>query len=240
MKRPDVSIVLPCRNEEAAVGQCIGEAKAFLERTGLRGEIIVVNNGSTDGSAKAARACGARVIEEARPGYGQALRAGFAAAEGRVILMGDCDTTYDLNHMEALYEPLADGRYDMMIGDRFAGGIADGAMPFRHRLGVRVLSALGRARTGTDVRDFHCGLRGLTREAAESLPFRTTGMEFATEMIALAAQNGLRIGQTPVPLWRCGKDRRSKLRTWPDGFRHLRYLMNGIPSNQTQEVIHDE
>ena len=227
MERPDVSIVLPCRNEEAAVGQCIGEAKAFLERTGLRGEIIVVDNGSTDGSAKAARACGARIIEEARPGYGQALRAGFAAAEGRVILLGDCDTTYDLNNMEALYEPLADGKCDMMIGDRFAGLMEKDAMPLLHRLGVPFLSLCGRLRWGVRVHDFHCGIRGITREAASRCTWTCPGMEFATEMIAEATHKGLRIGQVEVPLRKCVDEKRvPKLRKVRDGWRHLKFIIS--------------
>ncbi len=224
MERPDVTVVLPCRNEEAAIGICIREVLAYLEKAQLRGEILVADNGSADRSGEIARGLGARVIREEKPGYGNALRAGIAAARGKIILMGDSDTTYDFMELGKLYEPLARGLYDMMIGDRFAGGMEPGAMSVSHQLGVRFLSAAGRRRFHTDVRDFHCGLRGLTREAAEQLDFRTEGMEFATEMIALAARAGLRIGQCPVRLRKCGLNRKSKLKTLPDGVRHMRYI----------------
>ena len=225
MERPDVSVVLPCRNEEAAIGQCIGEIRRFLESEGLAGEILVVDNGSTDRSAETARNLGARVIREEKPGYGNALRAGIAQARGKVILMCDSDTTYDFQESGKLYAPLSAGKCDIMIGDRFAGGMEKGAMPLSHRLGVRILSRIARKKFHTDVRDFHCGLRGLTREAADRLTFRTGGMEFATEMIARAARAGLRIGQCPVRLRKCQADRKSKLRTLPDGTRHLRYIL---------------
>ena len=227
MEEPDVTVVLPCRNEEAAIGQCIQEIRAFLDGNYLRGEILVADNASEDRSAAIARSMGARVIRVDKPGYGRTLRAGISAARGNVILMGDSDTTYDFMELGKLYEPLAQGRYDMMIGDRFAGGMEPGAMVLSHRIGVRVLSTLGRWRYRTDVRDFHCGIRGLTRAAAEQLDFQTDGMEFATEMIALAAREGLRIGQCPMRLRKCGLDRQSKLKTLPDGIRHLRYILGG-------------
>jgi len=225
MERPEVSVVLPCRNEEAAIGQCILEIRRFLEQEKLQGEILVADNASTDRSAEIAGRMGARVVREEKPGYGYALRAGIAAAAGEIILFGDSDTTYDFMELGKLYRPLAEGRADVMIGDRFAGGMEKGAMPWSHRIGVRLLSAFGRRRYRTDVRDFHCGMRGLTRKAAEQLAFRTGGMEFATEMIALAAKAGLRIGQCPVRLRKCTLDRKSKLRTLPDGNRHLRYML---------------
>ena len=228
----DVSVIMPCRNEEATVGLCIEKAQSFLSRLGLNGEILVVNNASSDRSAQVAAEGGARIISEPRPGYGLALRAGIASARGKVLLMGDCDMTYDFAHMDEIYKPLALGEYDVMIGDRFAGGIEKGAMPLLHKIGVCFLSAAGRARTKSTVRDFHCGLRGLTRQAAQSLSFRMEGMEFATEMIALAAAKGLRIGQAPVPLYRCRYPRRSKLRTLPDGFRHLKYIVLDISAEK--------
>ncbi len=225
---PELTLVLPCRNEAAAIGACIDEAQRFLETSGLRGELLVVDNASTDGSGEIAEKLGARVVREETPGYGNALRRGIAAAGAPVILMGDCDTTYDFMQMGLLYEPLAAGRFDMMIGDRFAGGIEPGAMPLSHKLGVKALSALARLRFRSGVRDFHCGLRGLTREAAERLTLRSEGMEFATEFIAEAAKKGLRVGQVPVRLRRCAFDRRSKLRTIRDGFRHLGYIIKGF------------
>ena len=235
MGNPDLSIVMPCRNEESAVGLCVDDAMAFLRRRDLRGEVIVVDNGSTDGSAAVARAHGARVVAEETPGYGLALRRGIAESRGRVIILGDSDTTYDFLHLDAMYDPLDRGECDMMIGDRFAGGIEPGAMPWSHKVGVKALSAIGRGRFRSEVRDFHCGLRGLTREAAGKLNFRTEGMEFATEMIALAEQAGLRIGQCPVKLRKCGQPRKSKLRTLPDGFRHLRYILKTPRTDQQRK-----
>ncbi len=226
MGEPEVSIVMPCLNEEATVGACVDDARIWLEKSGTAGEILVIDNGSADRSARVAEEHGARVIPESRIGYGYALRRGFAESRGRVILMGDCDTTYDFRNLDPLYRPLAENRYDMMIGDRM-GGLEKGAMSLLHCVGVRFLSALGRLRYHTEVRDFHCGLRGLTAGAARRLEFRCGGMEFATEMIALAARGGLRIGQCPVTLRRCRDKRKSKLRTLPDGFRHVRYILFG-------------
>ncbi|MBQ9459243.1 MAG: glycosyltransferase family 2 protein [Oscillospiraceae bacterium] len=227
-KAYDLTLVLPCRNEADAVGACIEEARGFLEKNGLRGELLLVDNGSTDGSAQEAEARGARVIHEPEPGYGNALRAGIAAARADVILMGDCDTTYDFAQLGLLYEPLAAGRCDVMIGNRFAGGIEPGAMPLSHKLGVKALSALARLRFKSDVYDFHCGLRGLTRAAAEKMQLRASGMEFATELIAEASRKGLRVGQAPVRLRRCTAKRSPKLRTIRDGFRHLGCILRRL------------
>ena len=221
-----LTILMPCRNEEAALSQSIDDARSFLTRCGISGEILVVDNGSSDRSAAVAAEKGVRIVTEPRPGYGYAIRKGLECAEGSVIIIGDCDTTYDFSCLEKIYGPLAAGECDFVVGDRFAGGIEKGAMSLSHRIGVRALSALGRLITGTDVRDFHCGLRGITREAIGKLDFQTGGMEFASEMIVLAVKNGLRIRQVPVPLRRCEKKRRSKLRTIPDGFRHLRFLLH--------------
>lgn len=221
----DLSIVLPCRNEAAAIGSCIEEIKCFLSENALNGEILVVDNASDDGSGSIAEALGARVVREDRPGYGSALKAGIMAAKAPVIIMGDCDTTYDFMQLGRFYGPLASGECDFIIGDRFAGGIEKGAMPLSHKIGVKVLSALARQRYKTDVRDFHCGLRGFTRAAADSMELKTDGMEFATEMIAEAAEKGLRIAQVPVSLRKCSLARSSKLRTIRDGFRHLRLMI---------------
>ncbi|MCR4779852.1 MAG: glycosyltransferase family 2 protein [Ruminiclostridium sp.] len=220
---PDISVVLPCLNEEAAVGASIDEAKRFADTHGLRAEIIVVDNGSEDGSAEAARSHGAAVIPEPRRGYGRAIRTGIERARGRVIVFADCDTTYDLLHLERFYYPLVNGEYDVMIGDRL-DSIEKGAMPLSHRVGVRFLSACGRRKFRTDVRDFHCGLRSVTHAAADKCVFETDGMVFATEMIAECVRKGLRIGQTPTVLRRCGFPRRSKLRAVSDGLAHLRYI----------------
>lgn len=229
-ERPDVSVILPCRNEEATVGICVDGARNFLKRAGLTGEVIVVDNGSEDASAEAAEFHGAVVLKESAEGYGKALRAGIAAARGEVLLMADSDTTYDMAELRRLYRCIKKKGCDMVIGNRFAGGIEPGAMPLSHMMGVVFLSALGRLRFHTDVRDFHCGMRGMTRRAAKSLKLKADGMEFATEMIAGAAARGMRIGQVPVSLKKCVYPRQSKLRAVRDGFRHLGMLFRRCAS----------
>lgn len=224
-ERLDLSIVMPCRNEAAAVGICVDAADTFLKNNRLCGEILVVDNGSADGSSLLAARHGARVIKEERPGYGNAVRTGIAHSRGTWIIIGDCDTTYDFLYLEGMYEMLSSGGYDMVIGNRYAGGMEPGSMPWTHRWGVRFLSFCARLRFGTEVYDFHCGLRGLSRKAASQLEFHTEGMEFATEMIAEAARHALCIGQIPVPLKKCRYERTSKLRTIRDGCRHLTYIL---------------
>ncbi len=231
-RRPDISIVMPCLDEEKTVGICVDEAWEFIQKNHLPGEVIVVDNGSKDDSAAVAKAHGAIVIKESAKGYGRAIRTGIKNSRGKVIVIGDCDTTYDFLHLEDFYEMLSSGGYDMVIGDRLCGRMQKGAMPLSHKWGVRFLSACARIRCKTDVRDFHCGLRGLTGEAAVRLPFQTEGMEFATEMILLAAKEGLRIGQVPVVLKRCQFERRSKLHTIRDGFRHLGYIFFGYSNTK--------
>ena len=221
----ELSIVMPCLNEERTLKRCIKDAQGFLRRKGITGEIIVVDNGSTDRSAEIAKKCGARVIKERRRGYGRALRAGFKVAQGEFIIMGDCDRTYDFAHMTRLWKKMQ--ACDMVVGDRFKAYQEQGAMSLTHGIGVKVLSWLGRRRFKTDVYDFHCGIRGMRRAAIEKLHFRTTGMEFATEMIALAARKGLRIKQIPVDYLKSVKGRRPKLNTIRDGFRHLDYILLG-------------
>lgn len=214
---------MPCLNEARTIGACIEEAKGFIKSAGLNAEIIVVDNNSTDDSAKIAKEMGARVIFEKKPGYGNALRAGLAKAKGRVIIMGDCDLTYDFSNLHEMYDLLQ--KNDVVIGDRFKGGIERGAMPLSHHVGVRGLSLMGRMRYGTDVEDFHCGLRGIRNDALGKVNYKTTGMEFATEMIAEAVRNDLVIAQTPVALRNSVKGRRPKLNTIRDGFRHLNYII---------------
>ena len=221
----ELTVLMPCLNESATLAFSVEEAFRFLREKQLRGEVLVADNGSTDGSAALAEQCGARVVTEKRRGYGAALRCGIANARGRYILFGDCDTTYDFYHLDGLYRALTEGA-DAVIGDRFAGGIEPGAMPLSHRWGVRFLSLCGRLKFHTDIRDFHCGLRGLSRAAAERVDFHTDGMEFATEFIAVLLKNGCRIAQVPVPLRRCRAERRPHLRTIPDGLRHLRFILS--------------
>lgn len=231
-REPDLSVIMPCLNEESTVGFCVDEARRFMEEHHVEGEVIVVDNGSGDDSALVAAEHGARVIEEQRKGYGRAIRTGIAGSAGKILIIGDADTTYDFLHLEALYAPLVEGSCDMVLGNRYAGGMEKGAMPWTHKWGVRFLSFCGRKRFKVKVYDFHCGLRAITKQAAETLSFHTEGMEFATEMIAEAARKGLRIKEVPVSLRKCSHERRSKLRTIRDGFRHLRYIYTATKSNQ--------
>lgn len=221
----DLSVVMPCLNEVNTVGICVREALSFIEKHHIPGEVLVVDNGSEDNSAAAAEEAGAKVIRQPQRGYGSAIRTGIENSRGRVIIIGDCDTTYDFLHLEGMYGLLSAGEWDMVIGNRFAGGMEKGSMPRSHKWGVRFLSWVGRTTLHTDIYDFHCGLRGLTRSAAERLKFYTDGMEFATEMIAQAVSLGLSIAQTPVVLRKCSYKRKSKLRTTRDGLRHLLYML---------------
>ncbi|MCR5213262.1 MAG: glycosyltransferase family 2 protein [Eubacterium sp.] len=224
--KPGITIIMPCKNEANAIPLCINEAKAFMNEHNLRGEILVVDNASTDGSGHIARSCGARVIHVSKPGYGRTLRAGIKASHFPIIAMGDCDTTYNFNELWPMYSLLYNCKCDMVIGNRFTGNMEKGAMPLSHKLGVNFLSALGRWRYRVNVKDFHCGLRALSKEAAGKLSLRTTGMEFATEMIAQAKQNNLKILETPVTLRRSKCNRSSKLHAIRDGIRHVGYIFH--------------
>jgi glycosyltransferase involved in cell wall biosynthesis len=221
----DVSVVMPCLNEAETVARCVAEARAALRGSGLAGEVVVADNGSTDGSQRLAEAAGARVVPVAEKGYGAALLGGFAAARGRYIVMGDADLSYDFGAVPEFVRALAAGN-DLVMGSRFAGRIEKGAMPLLHRwLGNPVLSALGRLFFRIPVRDFHCGLRGFTRDAIDRLSLKTTGMELASEMVVKAALLKLRIAEIPVTLRKDGRSRPPHLRTWRDGWRHLRFLL---------------
>ena len=226
-KALELTILMPCLNEETTVGICVKEAFCFIHDHGIQGEVLVADNGSTDQSVHIAKKSGARVIQVKTPGYGCALRAGIRASRGKVIIMGDSDTTYDFSDIDDMYQLLIGGHCDIVIGDRIDGNIRPGAMPLSHKIGVRALSAIGRLRYGVSIRDFHCGLRGLTKEAADKMQFQTTGMEFATEMIAEAKRKGLRMREVPVVLNKSIIGRKSKLRTVRDGFRHLSYILMG-------------
>lgn len=221
----ELSIVLPCLNEAATVATCVDKARAFLDRAGIDGEVVVADNGSSDGSAELAAARGARVVQVAEKGYGRALAEGIAAARGGFVIMADADDSYDLSHLDDIVEGLRQG-WDLVMGNRFRGGIAPGAMPFLHRyLGNPVLSGLGRLFFSSPCRDFHCGLRGFRRDAVLRLDLRTTGMEYASEMVVKATLAGLRITEVPTTLVPDGRGTPSKLRTWRDGWRHLRFLL---------------
>ena len=221
----DISIVMPCLNEIKTVGECVDVAYKYIKDHNLNGDVIVVDNGSTDGSGAEAKAHGAVVINEKRKGYGSAIRKGLKYSSGVVVVIGDCDTTYDFSDLDGFYYMIADGTCDMVMGNRFAHKMEQGAMPLSHNLGVKFLSLCGRLAFKTDVYDFHSGLRSISREALEKARFGTIGMEFATEMIAEASRLGLKICQVPIVLKTCKYERRSKLHTVRDGMRHLTYII---------------
>jgi glycosyltransferase involved in cell wall biosynthesis len=221
----ELSIVLPCLNEASTLGTCIRVARTATSALGIRAEVIVADNGSTDASTEIAARLGARVVRVAEPGYGAALLGGITAARGEFVIMGDADATYDFETIGPFMEKLRAG-CDLVMGNRFAGGIADGAMPWlSRRLGNPVLTALGRLFFRSPVADFHCGLRGFRRDAILALDLQTTGMEFASEMVVKATLRELRITEVPTTLSRGDEGRRSHLRPWRDGWRHLRFLL---------------
>jgi hypothetical protein len=226
---PELTILMPCLNEARTLPACIGKASAFLQAHGIEGEVLVADNGSTDGSQALAASLGARVIAVAERGYGSALRAGIAAARGRFVVMGDSDDSYDFSGLAAFVAELRGGA-ELVVGNRFRGGIAPGAMPLLHRyLGNPVLSFLGRRFFGGPLRDFHCGLRGCRRESMLRLDLITPGMEFASEMIVKALQAQLDVREVPTTLVKDGRGRPPHLNTWRDGWRHLRYLLLYAP-----------
>lgn len=221
----ELSVVMPCLNEAATVGVCVKKAMDALQRHGIRGEVIVADNGSTDGSQQIARDLGARVVPVERRGYGSALLSGIAAARGQFVLMGDADDTYDFSQLDEFVAKLREG-YDLVMGNRFRGEILPGAMPPLHRyLGNPVLTGLGRLFFKSPVGDFHCGLRAFRKDSIDRLGLRTLGMEFASEMVVKASAFGLRVTEIPTKLAPDRRDRPPHLRTWRDGWRHLRFLL---------------
>jgi len=221
----ELSILMPCLNEAETLAVCIEKARGFLERSGVRGEVVISDNGSTDGSQALAERCGARVVHAPRRGYGAALIAGIEGARGDYVIMGDADDSYDFARLDAFVERLRAGD-ELVMGNRFRGGIAPGAMPPLHRyLGNPVLTTIGRVLFGSPCKDFHCGLRGFSRRAIQSLDLCTTGMEFASEMVVKATLRGLRISEVPTTLKKDGRSRPPHLRSWRDGWRHLRFLL---------------
>ena len=216
---------MPCLNEAATVADCVKQARDALAKYAINGEVIVADNGSTDRSRELAAAAGARVVPVPMRGYGSALLTGIASARGEYVVMGDADGSYDFMAIDAFLAKLREG-YDLVMGNRFKGGVAEGAMPFLHRyLGNPVLSFLGRLFFSSEVGDFHSGLRGFRRSPILALDLRTTGMEFASEMVVKASVEGLRIAEVPVTLSPDKRDRPPHLRTWRDGWRHLRFLL---------------
>src|SRR5215472_3863628 len=216
---------MPCLNERLTLGICIQKALAAMERLGIQGEVIVADNGSTDGSQEIATRLGARVVPVESRGYGSALRGGIAAARGKYVVMGDSDDSYDFTQVGNFVHKLDEG-YDLVMGNRFQGGIRPSAMPFLHRyLGNPGLSWLGRLFFNCPVGDFQCGLRGFRKDAIDGLNLQTPGMEFSTEMVVKATLFNLRIAEIPTTLSPDGRDRPPHLRTWRDGWRYLRFLL---------------
>lgn len=225
----ELTVLMPCLNEVETLAACIGKAQACLVRLGIAGEVLIADNGSTDGSQELARRLGARVVEVEARGYGSALYHGVLAAQGRVVIMGDADDSYDFSRLDAFVDALRAGA-DLVMGNRFAGGIRPGAMPWKNRyLGNPLLSAVGRLFFRVPARDFHCGLRGFTRDAFVRMNLQTTGMEFASEMVIKATLLGLRVTEVPTTLDKDGRNRPPHLRPWRDGWRHLRFMLLYCP-----------
>jgi glycosyltransferase involved in cell wall biosynthesis len=215
---------MPCLNEAETLERCIKKAHSFLLRSGIDGEVLIADNGSTDGSQAIAKANGARIVDIAAHGYGNALRGGIAAARGRYVIMADSDDSYDFSALDRFVEELRAGR-QLVMGNRFLGGIRPGAMPHLHRyLGNPVLTTVGRLFFRSPCGDFHCGLRGFHRDAILALDLQSPGMEFASEMVVKATIYKLSISEVPIVLWPDGRSRKPHLRSWRDGWRHLRFL----------------
>lgn len=220
---------MPCLNEAQTLAACIEKANTFLAQHHIKGEVLIADNGSTDGSQGIATGLGARVVDVPVRGYGAALSHGIAYAQGRYIIMGDSDGSYDFSALMPFVEKLRAG-CKLVMGNRFRGGIKPGAMPLLHKyLGNPVLSFIGRLFFNNPSGDFHCGLRGFDRAAILALDLQTTGMEFASEMVVRAALNGLSITEVPTVLYKDGRNRPPHLHTWSDGWRHLRFLLMFSP-----------
>jgi glycosyltransferase involved in cell wall biosynthesis len=221
----ELTILMPCLDEAETVGACVAKAASYLARSGVSGEVLVVDNGSRDGSRQIAERAGARVVHERRRGYGNALRCGILAARGRYVIMGDADDSYDFTALDPFLDALRAGA-DLVMGNRFQGGIEPQAMPLLHRyLGNPVLSGIGRLFFRSPVKDFHCGLRGFRRDAITALGLNSEGMELASEMVVRSTVEKLRIAEVPATLAPAGRNRPPHLRTFHDGWRHLRFLL---------------
>ncbi len=224
----DLIIIMPCLNEAKTIGICIQKVKESIARLEVDGEIVVADNGSTDGSIEIATELGARVLQIEEKGYGNALRSGIEAAQGKWIIMGDADDSYDFGNIAPFVEKLLDG-FDLVMGCRLpkgGGQIMTGAMPWKHRwIGNPALSGIGRLFFESCVTDFHCGMRAFTSEAYQQMRLRTTGMEFASEMVIKATVLGMRIAEIPITLHKDGRARPPHLRSWRDGWRHLRFML---------------
>ena len=221
----ELTVLMPCLNEAQTLASCIRKARTCIDRLGLTAEVLIADNGSTDGSQQLAQAAGARVIAVPERGYGAALYHGAMHARGRFIIMGDADDSYDFSNLDGFVEQLREGA-DLVMGNRFLGGVRPGAMPWKNRyIGNPALSTIGRLFFRSPAGDFHCGLRGFSREAFDRMELQTTGMEFASEMVIKATLLGLRIAEVPTTLDKDGRDRPPHLRPWRDGWRHLRFML---------------
>lgn len=226
----ELTILMPCLNESKTLESCINKAKLFLVTHHIDGEILIADNGSTDGSQDIAKNLGARVVDVDEKGYGAALIGGCNAALGKYVIMGDSDDSYDFLNLMPFVEKLREG-YELVMGNRFKGGIEPGAMPPLHLyIGNPVLSFIGRVLYKSDIRDFHCGLRGYNRESILKLNLHTTGMEYASEMVVQATLHKLKICEVPTTLRKDGRDRPPHLRSWSDGWRHLTFLLMHSPN----------
>lgn len=232
MSEVEFSIVMPCLNEAETLAVCIEKARKSISQFGLDAEIVIADNGSTDGSQQIASDNGAKVVEVKDKGYGCALHGGISAARGRYIIMGDADDSYDFADLGPFIQKLRAG-YDLVMGCRFPSGggrIMPGAMPLKHRfLGNPVLSFIGKLFFRSPVTDFHCGLRGFSRDAFLRMNLQTTGMEFASEMVMAASLSRMRIAEVPITLYKDGRSRAPHLRSWRDGWRHLRFMLMYCP-----------
>lgn len=221
----ELTILMPCLNEAETLAICIDKAQGYLARSGVSGEILIADNGSTDGSQAIAIAHGARVVDISVKGYGSALIGGIDAALGTYVIMGDADDSYDFEDLQGFVDRLRGGD-ELVMGNRFLGGIEPGAMPPLHKyLGNPVLSWIGRVLFRSPIKDFHCGLRGFNRLAMKELHLQTTGMEFASEMVVKSTLGGRRVSEVPTTLSKDGRSRPPHLRSWRDGWRHLRFLL---------------
>jgi glycosyltransferase involved in cell wall biosynthesis len=220
----ELTIIMPCLNEALTLETCIRKAQGFLQKSGIRGEVVIGDNGSTDGSQEIARRCGARVVDVPVRGYGAALYGATLAARGRYVIMGDSDDSYDFSDLGPFVAELRAG-HDLVMGNRFRGGIKPGAMPWKNKyIGNPILTAIGRLFFRCPAKDFHCGLRGYSVAAFRKMDLVTTGMEFASEMVIKATLLHLKIAEVPTTLSPDGRDRPPHLRPWRDGWRHLRFM----------------
>lgn len=221
----EVTILMPCLNEEETIGICIKKAQKYLQQNNIIGEVLIVDNGCTDDSIKIAEKLGTRVIEEKNKGYGKALIKGNLSAKGKYVIMGDCDDSYNFEELDDFISELKKG-YDLVVGNRFKGKIEKDAMPFSHRyIGNPILSGIGKIIYKANIGDFHCGLRAYKKESILNLDLKASGMEYASEMIVQAIKSNLKITEVPITLYKDGRNKKSHLRTIRDGTRHLIYLI---------------